>query len=205
VKRYYITRVLGEGTIANPYYAELRRYIETHWPDEPHFLKQAIHPNVIMWSVLAYDLSDAAHTDVMTLTGIFSFPSGSLDTTVGSLTLERRQAIRTKLENIGFEFSWVTSDTTIREVLKYLIRSIQLASWAEVPISAANFNLNTTVADIPAAARQRIAGHMQDLGIDTSWITGSHTVSDVVHKIQRHSDNSMRLFGNAQWLFQDTD
>ena len=157
---------------------------------------------------MAYDLSDLAHTDVMTLTGIFSFPSGSLDNTVGSLTAARRLAIRTKLETIGFEFTWATLDTTIREILKYLIRLIQIASWAEVPISAANFNLNRTVGDVPAAARQRITGHMQDLGIDTSWITPAHTIGEIVQKIQRHTNGSMRLFGTIkrnQWFFQDTD
>jgi len=210
MKRYYITRVLGSGTQADPYYAELRVYIQENWPDEPHFIKQAIHPNVLMWAVMAYDLSDEAHVDVLAnLTGIFSFPSGSLDTRVGDLTAARRQAIRTKLENIGFEFTWANANTTIREILKYLIRSIQIASWAEVPIGANNFDLNKTVGDVPVAARQRIAGHMQDLGVDTSWITLSHTISEVVQKIQRHSsDGSMRLFGVRnphQWFFQDTD
>jgi len=210
MKRYYITRVLGDGSSETPYYSELRVYIQENWPDEPHFIKQAIHPNVIMWAVMAYDLSDEAHADVMdNVTGIFSFPSGSLDTRVGDLAPARRQAIRAKLENIGFEFTWANANTTIREILKYLIRSIQIASWAEVPISAVNFNLNKTVADVPVAARQRIAGHMQNLGIDTSWITLSHTIGEVVQRIQRHSsDGSMRLFGTIkrnQWFFQDTD
>jgi len=209
MKRYYITRILGDGSHETPYHSELRWYVVANWPDEPHFIKQAIHPNVLMWAVMAYDLSDEAHADVMTnLTGIFSFPSGSLDRMVGELTPERRLAIRTKLESVGFEFTWATLDTTIREILKYLIRSIQIASWAEVPISDANFNLNRTVGDVPVAARQRIAGHMQDLGIDTSWITLTHTIGEVVHKIQRHTDGSMRLFGTIkrnQWFFQDTD
>ena len=208
MKRYYITRILGDGSRETPYYSEVRVYIQENWPAEPHFIKQAIHPNALMWAVMAYDLSDEAHVDVMTLTGIFSFPSGSLDTRVGDLTAARRLAIRTKLENIGFEFIWANANTTIREILKYLVRSIQIASWAEVSISAANFNLNRTVGDVPVAARQRIAGHMQDLGIDTSWITLSHTIGEVVHKIQRHTNGNMRLFGTIkrkQWFFQDID
>ena len=163
-----------------------------------------------MWAVMAYDLSNEAHTAVRAnVVSIFSFPSGSLDRTVGSLPVEKRFAIRIRLESLGVEFAWATSSTTIREILKYLIRSIQIASWAEVPINAANFNLNRTVGYIPVAARQRINIHMHDLGIDTSWITLAHTIGDVVHKIQRHrSDGSMRLFGTInrnQWLFQDTD
>jgi len=210
MKRYYITRILGDGTSdETSYCSELRVYIQENWPNEPHFIKQAIHPNVLMWAVMAYDLSDEAHADVMAnLTGIFSFPSGSLNNTVGSLTAARRLAIRTKLENIGFEFTWANANKTIREILKYLIRSIQIASWAEVPISAANFNLNRTVDDVPIAARQRINVHMQDLGIDTSWITLAHTIGEVVHKIQRHTNGSMRLYGTIkrnQWFFQDTD
>lgn len=208
MKRYYITRVLGNGSHETPYYSELRVYIQENWPTESRFIKQAIHPNVLMWAVMAYDLSDEAHIDVMTLTGIFFFPSGSLDTRVGDLSAVKRLEIRTKLENIGFEFTWANTNTTIREILKYLIRSIQIASWVEVPISVANFNLNKTVGDVPVVARQRIAGHMQDLGIDTSWITLAHTIGEVVHKIQRHTDGSMRRFGTInknQWFFQDTD
>lgn len=208
MKRYYITRVVGTGTYEDPYSSELRVYIIDSWPDEPKFTRQVIAPHVILWAVMCYDLSDLAHTDVMTLTGIFSFPSGSLDTIVGDIAPAKRQEMRTKLENIGFDFTWANTNTMVREILKYLNRSIQLASWGRVPISSANFDLNTIVGDVPLEARQRINQHMINLGIDTSWITLTHTIGDVVYKIQRHDDGSMRLLGTVkkrQWLFQDTD
>lgn len=210
-KRYYICRILGDGTEDNPYYSELRRYIQANWPAEPHFEHQIIHAEVLPWCIMKYDLSDAAHADVMAnLTGIFSFGNQALDTTMLGIGITKRNAIRDKLEGLGFDLSWAIATTTVREVLKYLCRSIQLAAWAEVSISAVSrFDFQTTVAEIPSAKRQLIAGKMADLGIDTSWITASHTVANIVQKIQRHSsDGSKRLYGirkQAQWFFQDEE
>ena len=158
---------------------------------------------------MKYDLSQAAHDDIMAnLTGIFSFPETGLDRTVSELSTERRDAIRDKLENLGFRFDWATGATTIRQLLKYLNRSIQLAEWANVPISAINrFDFDTTVAEIPVNARNRIAGHLTNLGVPTDWITGTTTILQIANRIQRRaSDSTKRLFGarkRQQWLFQD--
>jgi len=206
-KRYYICRVIGDGTHETPYNSELRVYIQEHW--QIKFLKQAIHPVALMWAVMKYDLTQARHDDVMAnVPQLFSFPSGILDRPLSEIDATRRLAIRTKLENIGFDFDWATLTNTVRDVLRYLFHSIQLASWAQVPITSKNFDMSTTVADIPVAKRQLIAGHMQDLGIDTSWILGTHTVNDVVTKIMFHSDSSPRLFGTIkrrQWFWHDED
>ena len=206
-KRYYICRVIGDGTHETPYNSELRQYIQTHFGIK--FLKQAIHPNALMWAIMKYDLTQDQHDEVMAnVPQLFSFPQGVLDRELSEIDPARRLAIKTKLESIGFDFDWATLTNTVRDVLKYLFHSIQLASWAKVPITNKNFDMNTIVSDIPIAKRQLIAGHMQDLGIDTSWITPTHTVNDVVTKIMFHSDSSPRLFGTIkrrQWFWHDED
>ncbi len=210
-KRYYITRVLGTGEPGvDPWYSELRVYVQENWPNESHFIKQAIHPNALMWAVMKYDLSPTAHDDVMAnLTGIYSFPETGLDRTMAEIPQGIKTAMRAKLENIGFRFDWATSTTTLRAVLKYLVRSIQLASWAGVSISTINhFDFDTTVAEIPVNARNKIAEHLSNLNVPIAWIVGTTTIKQIADKIQRNDDNSKRLFGTvrkAQWLFQDGD
>ena len=210
-KRYYITRVLGTGEPGiDPWYSELRVYIQEHWPDEPHFIKQAIHPDALMWAVMKYDLSQTAHDDVMAnLTGTYSFPETGLNRTMAEIPTAKRTAMRTKLENIGFRFDWATSITTLRAVLKYLVRSLQIASWAGVSISTINhFDFDTTVAEIPVNARDRIAEKLTNLNVPTAWITGTTTIKQIADKIQRHDGGEKRLFGTvrrAQWLFQDEE
>jgi len=207
MKRYYISRVLGSGTVIDSYYSELRVYIQQNWPDEPHFEKQII-AHVIPWCIMKYDLSQAAHDDIMAnLTGIFSFPSTGLNRTVAEIPVAKRSALRDKLEAIGFEFDWATAETTVREILKYLCRSIQVSEWANVSISTlSRFHLYTTVADIPTEKRNKIAQNLINLGVPIDWIIGTTTIGEIVQKIQRNDDGSKRLFGTIrrkQWLFQD--
>jgi hypothetical protein len=215
MKRYYISRVLGDGTALNPYYSELRAYIHgynelsANWPNEPHFEQQVI-AHVIPWCLMKYNLSQAAHDDVMaTLTGIFSFPETGLDRTMSEISQAKRDAIQQKLEAIGFRFGWVTASATVRQILHYIAWSIQLAEWADVSISAVNhFDLDTEANEIPPAARQRILNNMDNLGVPNAWIVGNTTIREVVQKIHYHDDWSKRLFGTKvrrPWLFNDEE
>lgn len=207
MKRYYIGRRIGSGTREDPYTSELREYLYANWPNEPRMLQQVI-AHTFPWVLHKYDLSDAAHADVMTLTGIFSFPEGALDRQLRDIPLARRTAIRDKLEAVGFSFGWATLDNTVRDVLEYIAHSIQLSEWADAQILAQNFDTKKTVGDIPVAARQRIAQHLNNLGIDTSGITLTTTLHDAAKMLQRRSDGSLRLFGTIKrrpWLFHDED
>lgn len=207
-KRYYISRVIGAGTRETPYNSELRQYIVENWPNEPHFIHQAIYAPILIWCIHKYDLSDPAHTDIMaSVHGIFSFPSGALDRELNEIPLEKRQAIKSKLESIGFDFDWTMLNNTVRDVLKYLLHTITLAAWAKVVISNNNFDLNKTIADVPIAKRQNINRHLQGLGVPTDWITLSTSISDVVNRVMFHADSRPRLFGTRrkQWLWHDED
>jgi len=207
-KRYYISRRIGEGTRESPYTSELRNYIYANWPDEPHFIKQVI-AHVIPWCVHKYDLSQEAHDDVMaSLTGIFAFPSGALSKTMAEIPAARREAIRNKLESIGFDFSWATASTTVREILEYLFQSIQLAEWADVQITSQNFDLTKGVRDVPSAKRTLISQHLQDLGVSTDGITLDTTLSEVVRRVQTTDGVNPRLFGKLKrkrYLYHDED
>ena len=214
-KRYYISRVLGDGTSENAFYSELRAYIHGHnqfpanWPNEPRFERQII-AHIIPWCIMKYDLSQAAHDDVMAnLTGIFSFPSTGLDRTMSEIPAVKRDEIQTKLENVGFSFDWADGDTTVRQILMYLCWAIQIAEWALVPISAASkFDLDTKVVSIPLAARNRIKQNMINLGVPIDWIGGQTSIREVVQKIHYNDDFTKRLFGTRikkPWLYEDEE
>jgi len=192
----------------DPYTSELRNYLYANWPDEPHFIQQVI-AHVFPWCIHKYDLSQPAHDDVMAnLTGIFSFPAGALDRIVADIPQTIRTAIRDKLDVIGFDYTWITDQTTIREILSNLFHSIQLAEWADVQIANKNFDLNKTVADVPAEKRQLVNQHLQDLGIDTSWITLSTTIREIISYVQTTDGVSPRLFGRIKrrrWFYYDED
>jgi len=65
MKRYYISRVVGNGTGETPYTSELRNYIYANFPNEPHFIKQVIPGgNILPWCLHKYDLSQTAHDAV---------------------------------------------------------------------------------------------------------------------------------------------
>jgi hypothetical protein len=191
------------------YYSELRRYVKANHPSEPHFIRQVIS-KTIPWVLMSYNLSDTAHTDVMAnVPQIFSFPEGALTMTVADIPLAKRQAMQTKLENIGFSFGWATGNTTVREILEYISHSIIFSKWAKIPISAQNFDINKTVGSIPVAKRDIIQQHLNDLGVPTGWITGSTTIKQISQKIQKNDDGSDRLFGTGtkrkKWLFHDDE
>jgi hypothetical protein len=213
MNRYYINRVSGTGSPSNPYdpyTSELRVYLRTNWPNEPHFTKQAICAPWLMWSIMKYDLSQAAHDDVMAnLTGIFSFLEGRLDKTVAEILPARRSVIKSKLNSIGFDFEWATSTTTVRQILKFMIRTMQMAEWAEIPITTVkSFDYSTTIGNMPQLAWDKLAIHLNDLDIPLNGMTENTTIADIVDKVQYIDGVTERHFGKRikkQWLFQDKE
>lgn len=195
MKRYYICRRLGNGAGDNPFYSELRVYIQANYPSEPRFSQQII-AHTIPWVVMCYDLSDVAHTNVMaSLTGIFSFPSGALSTQVSDILVAKKTAIQNKLTDMGFEFTWATGVTTIREILEYLCHSIQLSEWCNMQILAQNFDINKRMSTMRIVERYKIVRHLTNLGIDTGWIAGDTTNKEIAAKVR----------SDRQYLFRDND
>lgn len=195
-KRYYICRRIGDGLdIETAYRPELREYLKNNYPSIAMSFQQQIVNHLFPWCIMCYDLTDTVHNEVMAnVPNIFDFPATALNTAISVISVQKRNAMRVKLENIGFNFTWVLGTTTIREILEYIIHSIQLSVWADIEISAQNFDIDTTVSAIPAEKRNKIAQHFADLGIDTDRITGSTTIREIVTNVQK-----------KRYLFYDED
>lgn len=202
MNRYYVGRRVGTGTNGDPFNSELRQYIQDTFGIKA---KQQIIAHTFSWVLHKYDLTTAQHDDVMAnVPQVFAFPQGALDRELGSIPAAQRNAIRTRLENAGFDMSWVVAANTVRDVLQFIAHSTQLSEAVEVdgPLPtravATGYNIRTmTVGDIPAQARQRIADRLQSQGIDTGDVTLATPLWQVIRKCQRMEDGiTPRLVGN---------
>lgn len=206
--RYYICRRIGTGVTPTPYNSELRQYVQDTYGVQ--FKQQAIS-HTIPWVIMKYDLTQAQHDDVMlNVPQCYSFPQTALDNQLSTIDPTRRQAINAKLTEMGFNTSWVVPLThTVRDVLQFLVHSIQLSEWADVQISNQNFDIQTkTVGDIPASRRTMVAIHLTNLGIDPSGIPTTTPLWQVIRMVQRQNDGvTPRYFGTKmrRWFYHDIE
>ena len=210
MNRYYVCRRIGTGVpgTGTPFDGELRPYVQANFGVYP---KQWIIAHTIPWVLCKYDLTQAQHDAAMAaIPQCFSFPETALDNPLSSIPASRRNAINNKLTSVGFDTSWITLSHTIRDVLQFIAHSIQLSEWANVQIANNNFDIQTkTVADVPSALRQRINDRLTELGIDTSSITLTTPLWQVVRLIQRQADGvTPREFGvgiRRRWFYHDDE
>lgn len=103
------------------------------------------------------------------------------------------QEVKDQFETDGVNTDWVVGSITCRHIFRYLsryhwvmqrIKGLQDAD----ALGIFKVALTYTVSDVPLAARQRIAIWMTNNGLDTSWITGSTSVREVIHYILENKD-----------------
>jgi hypothetical protein len=176
--------MIGDGlTLNTAYRAEIRRHINTNFGIQckQHVARASAFP----CGLLKVDLTQAQHDEVMAeFPQTFSFPTGALDRTIASIPANLRTAINNKLTAIDLDTSWITGSHTVRDVLKYIAHTVQMNIWAGVNVGKW-LNSTAVVGDVPSAARQKLNRHLQDCGMDTSWITLTTPLGVVVNEIQK--------------------
>jgi len=131
-----------------------------------------------------------------------------LNAPFSSYPLAWRNAARTKLESLGVNTEWITGASTMKDVLRQIVKLFSVAQVADGhgQTDVKEFirgNLDVQVSAIPVAQRQAIGAWLQSRGIDTSWITGSTTVRQVVASLP---ENFAKLYGrNATHRFAGED
>ena len=108
-----------------------------------------------------------------------------LNAPFSSYPLAWRNAARTRLEALGVNTEWITGTNTMKDVLRQVIKMFSVAQVADGQgqanvVEFLKGNLDVAVSAISAAHRQALGAWMQSRGIDTSWITGTTTVRQVV-------------------------
>ena len=201
---FYLAPQQGTGTFLDPYRSILNNLIDItqgDWFDEIDNPARHI-------SICCVHTSDATHAtiatnaQVITVSPLYADDS-QLQTGMSTLlsSIPGIGAIRTKLESNGIDTSWATGSSTIKDAIQYLIRTHSIAqiadgqAFTEVKQFIAN-NLDTTVGNVSATIRNRVATWMQNHGLDTSWIVGTTTVRQVVaYIINNFSWNKLRMSG----------
>jgi hypothetical protein len=109
-----------------------------------------------------------------------------------SYPLAWRDAARTFLEGKGINTEWVTGTSTMRDVIRQVIKIFSVAQVADGQgqVNVKEFmrtaGLDTQVSAIPTVQRSAVADWLQSRGIDTTWITGTTTVRQVVNSLPGH-------------------
>jgi hypothetical protein len=96
--------------------------------------------------------------------------------------------IKTKLENNGINTAWISASSTLRDVLRYLLRifTIGQLTYGKNESDIMEFlrnNLDTQVVNISLTIRNKVKAWMQSKGLDVSWIVGATTVRQILHYI----------------------
>lgn len=107
---FMIAQIVGNGTENDPYRPDI---VGSSW--------QAIIPsNSNGMPRFNWALVRCADPDSATGIDLFKLPNVSLDMQVGNIPLNVRNAIRTKLDSLGINTTWITLDTTLREIVRYI-------------------------------------------------------------------------------------
>ena len=120
MKRYYISPVTMQAS-ADLLGETIPVVKAATYPGFSGATKVALGPNnelLIPWALVI--LAGIDHTAPQADASLTSFPDLSLDATVGTLAKRQRDAFFAGLNKHGIDTSWITLQTTFRQVLEYV-------------------------------------------------------------------------------------
>ena len=129
--------------------------------------------------IVAADVTDAQHALISAQTDVIAIPA--LDSTIPNATARNR--VRNILEAGNIPGTWVTVGMTYRQIVRTVLsiwrfanRYISKGGW----IFIGGITLDTTWAEIPAAAQQRLRDAAVEFGLDYSGVTGTTTIRQLL-------------------------
>lgn len=115
-----IARVIGsgDGTGEDPYRPDISTLGRTTYY-EPLGTRN--------WCVVLFKYGEGKYPAFADITGtnLYKIPLTAFNKTVGDVPASKRQEINSKLQARGFDTSWITSNTPIRELLARFIKHIE--------------------------------------------------------------------------------
>jgi len=116
-RRYYVCKIIGDGTETNPYRPKVADY-PVSWvvvlgsnPDGSP--KKA-------WALVL--VNTVNHDPLLADNQIFGMPDATLDSTWGALNTPTRNQVTSALQAEGIDTSWIKNATLIREIIRYIGR-----------------------------------------------------------------------------------
>lgn len=94
-------------------------------------------------------------------------------------------ATQNALESLNIPSQWLTANMTYRQVIKVLVAMSEVLQRMESKGSKISLagNLDKTLSQIPAAARQALAATADDFGVNHDDVTGSVTVREALRML----------------------
>ena len=126
--------------------------------------------------VVGSNLTTAQHTALMANVDVLAIPT-NLDANVSAVALN---TIQTALENLKIPGTWITTENTYRQVVKFALAVAFLNQQMHALINTSLFessaNLDTRMNQIPVATRNALSQGAQRLGLDVDAIKGTTTI-----------------------------
>lgn len=170
-RRIYIAPIVSE-TIGSRIRNYSKVYVYTGFGGAS---KPSVMPNPVKtWCITTCDVDDTLHADIVADTDIFYIPAHRLDDTWADFTPAQRTAIANKLEAVRIPMDWITTSTTVRDLLRMSVRTFHLVSMLKTDYP--EVGLDTTFGDLNAAWRNRILTWADNNGVSTAGLTNTTTI-----------------------------
>lgn len=200
--RFYISAKTGTGTKLDPNRSTVMKIVQanggglvndmmnaaTPFRFSAVFADSAVHALCVANAdvrALSAELADQAAVDAFMASPVGNIPAG----------------LRNVIESAGIPLDWVSAvNNTNRDIWTYVATwhfMVQRASGQD-QINVVGFlgsNLESTVAQISAAARNAIASFMDGLNIDRSWVTNATQVRAIVTFVVNRYPRGQYIFG----------
>ena len=197
--RIYRSLVIGDGlSPATAKRSALTRYIKDD--GESGFWDWTHEAREIRYSLARCDSTVhtliSADVDITAISGEFPDWQAWLDLPLSSVPL----ATRNLLESDGFPIGWATAQTTRREAFIYISRihlmMQELRRLRDMDaMQLFTGGLDATVNTLSAQVRSRVSTWMVNHGLNSSWITGTTTIRQVIHFIVTNTNWPSLSFG----------
>lgn len=208
---FYRSDQIGTGTLHDPYRSKLDDYVVADGTGTDFW--DIIHDaRPIRYALARADSS--VHEAIRADAGIAAFsPEMSdldgINAWLDGVVPDLPQAVIDTLESDGISTAWVTSATTRRQLMRYLVRILaatqdirRLIDRLEATDDAMDLfrrALTLSVNQIPTATRQSAASWLQSKGLDTGWISGTTTVRQVIQFALENLDWPVMRLGPARF------
>lgn len=163
----------------------------------PKYLKWRFTENVapldVLWSGMDFglepvmlvqaDVTPAQHTTLSGNADVISIPA-NID---NNITAGALSAVKAALETLNVPAGWVTTGFTYRQVLRMVAGLFQFAQRHHGAHSerlfSGGFNMDTQFSALPLAVRQRLIATADSLNYDTSGLSGSNTIRQILKNV----------------------
>lgn len=162
------------------------KYLKWHFTENPT-------PLDVVWSGMDFglepvmliraDVTGAQHTTLSANADVISIPTNiDANITAGALP-----AVKAALETLNIPAGWVTTSFTYRQVLRIVAGLFQFAQRHHgvhlERLFSGGFDLDTQFSALPLAVRQRLIATASTLEYDTSGLSGSNTIRQILKNV----------------------